>query len=255
MIDTHTHPYLPEFEDGGDSAVENALRAGVTHIVLPNVDASSVEPMMRLHARYPEQTSVAIGLHPTEVDEGWEEVVDSFERLLDRSHDFKAIGEVGIDLYWDTSRRDNQIDAFARQLQIAVKHRLPVIIHNRDGLAETLSAIRQVRPDVPLVFHSFTGSSEDVAAIRQVCDPYFGINGVVTFKNAGQLRESLPVIGLDRILLETDAPYLAPVPFRGKRNEPANIPLICKKVAETLGVSSDEVADATTFNAKKIFKI
>lgn len=254
MIDTHTHPYLEEFSDGGADAVRRALAAGVSHMVLPNVDEGSIAPMMALHEKFPGHTSVALGLHPTELGENWEKTVDSMEARLSEGG-FVAVGEVGIDLYWDKSRREDQIKAFKRQLRIADSLRLPVIIHCRDGLDETISAIDDIRPSVRLIFHSFTGSPDDVRKIREVCDPMFGINGVVTFKNANPLREALQEIGTDRLLLETDAPYLAPVPFRGKRNEPAYIMSTLHKVAETLGTSPASIETATDNNAKETFRL
>ena len=229
-----------------------ALSVGVSHMVLPNVDTASVAPMRMLHGRFPQHTSMALGLHPTEVGDDWREIVADMERQLSQGG-FVAVGEVGVDLYWDKTRREQQLLAFAEQLRIAERLRLPVIIHCREALDETLSVIAEVSPSVPLIFHSFTGSADDVRKIRGVCSPMFGINGVVTFKNAQPLRDALPEITLDRILLETDSPYLAPVPHRGKRNESSYLPAICAKVAETLGVTSEEVDRATTRNAKEVF--
>lgn len=254
MIDTHTHIYMEEFSDGGADALARALSAGVSHMVLPNVDTASVAPMLRLHERFPECTSAALGLHPTEVGDDWKEIVADMERQLSEGG-FVAIGEVGVDLYWDKSRRDQQLEAFAEQLRIADRLGLPVIIHCREALDETLSVISEVKPKVRLIFHSFTGSADDVRRIHRVCGPMFGINGVVTFKNAKELREALPEITLDRILLETDSPYLAPVPLRGKRNESSYLPAICAKVAEALGVASEEVERATTRNAIEVFSL
>ncbi len=254
MIDTHTHPYLPEFEEGGDEAVKRAFEAGVDHLVFPNVDASSIGPMMDLHRRFPEQTSVAMGLHPTEVGEDWEETVGMMTGLLEKGG-FIAVGEVGIDLYWDDSGEQRQKEAFRRQLELAERLRLPVIIHCREALRQILEVIREVKPTVGLLFHSFTGGPDDVRQIREVADPMFGINGVVTFKNAAPLRESLPEIGLDRIVLETDAPYLAPVPHRGKRNEPAYVTATCSCVAATLGMTYEEVERITDDNARKFFNL
>ncbi len=252
MIDTHTHLYLPEFPDGGDEQVKNAIGAGVNHLVFPNVDRDTISPMLALHNRFPENTSVAMGLHPTEVDENWKEVVADMQKLIAEGG-FVAVGEVGMDLYWDKTYRDEQMLAFAEQLRIAESMSLPVIIHCREALDETLEVIKRVRPTVKLIFHSFTGTPDDVRKIRKVCDPMFGINGVVTFKNADSIRDSLPEIGIDRILLETDSPYLAPVPNRGKRNESANIPYICAKVAEVLGKSVEEISNATSANACNTF--
>lgn len=254
MIDTHTHPYLQEFEEGGTEAVKRAIDAGVTHMVLPNVDTSTIGPMMNLHRLFPEKTSVAMGLHPTEVGEDWEETVAMMENLLENG-DFCAVGEAGLDLYWDATGEQRQREAFRRQLQNAERLRLPVIIHCREALEQVLEEISEVKPTVPLLFHSFTGGPEEVRKIREVADPMFGINGVVTFKNAASLREALPQIGIDRIVLETDAPYLAPVPHRGKRNEPAYITSTCRCVAATLGMTYEEVERITDSNAREFFHL
>ncbi|MDE6009446.1 MAG: TatD family hydrolase [Muribaculaceae bacterium] len=254
MIDTHSHPYLPEFEDGGEGAVDRAVAAGVSFIVLPNVDASSVEPMMHLHNLRPDTTAVALGLHPTEVNADWRVTVEEMERELKKGG-FAAVGEVGMDLYWDKTFRQEQMAAFERQLRISEELSLPVIIHCREALKETLEVIDKVRPSVPLIFHSFTGTREDVREIRKICNPAFGINGVVTFKNAGSLREAIPEIGIDHIVLETDAPYLAPVPKRGKRNESSFLPFILCGVAEALGMTPEDVERATDSNARKLFNL
>lgn len=252
MIDTHTHIYMEEFSDGGADALKRALSVGVTHMVLPNVDASTIPMVRSLHGRFPADTSMALGLHPTEVGDDWREIVEDMERQLSEGG-FAAVGEVGVDLYWDKSRREQQLEAFAEQLRVAGRLGLPVIIHCREALDDTLAVIDEVKPGVTLIFHSFTGSADDVRKIRGVCDPMFGINGVVTFKNAQPLRDALPEIGLDRILLETDSPYLAPVPHRGKRNESSYLPAICAKVADTLGVTCAEVERVTTRNAEEVF--
>lgn len=249
MTDTHTHLYMADtFPDGGVEAVNRALEAGVGHMVFPCVDWESIDSLLRLHSAFPENTTVALGLHPTEVKEDWSRVLDKMETLLPGP--FKAIGEVGIDLYHDASMREAQKAAFGRQLGWALEHSLPVLIHCRGGVEDTLEVIRDSGGSgLPLVFHSFTGSVQDVARIREVCDPWFGINGVVTFKNAPALRGALAEIGLDRILLETDAPWLSPAPLRGRVNESSRIPLIRDCIAATLGVSPEQVEKATDDNA------
>lgn len=253
MTDTHTHLYMDAFSGEEAAAVERAIAAGVTQMIFPGVSPESHEAMIALHARFPENTKVAVGLHPTEVKEDWAEVLDGMESHL-AAGGFSAIGEVGIDKHWDDSNIGMQMLAFARQLEWAVRYNLPVIIHCRDGVDETLEVIRNAGDKLPkLIFHSFTSGLEDVRKIREVCDPYFGINGVVTFKNAASLREALPEIGIDKIVLETDAPYLAPVPHRGSRNESSYIPLIRDKVAETLGISPEETERITDFNAEQLF--
>lgn len=254
MIDTHTHLYLDDFGDDSGAAVRRALDAGVSHMIFPNVDASTVAPMKELHYRFLEETSIAMGLHPTEVRGDWLRVVREMEKELSDGG-FVAVGEVGMDLYWDKMFRLEQMEAFYAQLQIAGRLNLPVIIHCREALQETLEVIKSAQPAVPLVFHSFTGSREDVKKIRGICSPMFGINGVVTFKNAVQLRESLHEIGIGNILLETDSPYLSPVPNRGKRNESSNIPYICNKIGEVLGLRSETVSEITDNNARNTFKL
>lgn len=254
MTDTHTHLYMPDaYPDGGVEAVENAIKAGVSQLVFPCVTLESLPEMRRLHNAFPENTRLSLGLHPTEVYDNWSNVLDKMEEML--PGDFAAIGEVGIDLYHDASRREEQKLAFARQIKWALKFDLPVIIHCRDGLDDTLEVLGKFKGKLPkLIFHSFTGSKADVVRIREICDPWFGINGVVTFKNAPELREALPEIGLDRILLETDAPWLSPAPKRGQRNESSRIPYIRDKVAEVLEISPELVERTTDASAASLFK-
>lgn len=253
MTDTHTHLYMDAYAGEEAETVCRAIAAGVDRLVFPGVSPESHESMMNLHRQFPEQTKVALGLHPTDLGDNWRETLNEMEPLLE-SGVFSAIGETGIDLHWNSENVEAQKEAFARQLKWAQKYELPVIIHCRDGVKETLDVIKNLKGALPkLIFHSFTSGVEDVKRIREVCDPWFGINGVVTFKNARSLREALPVIGLDKMILETDSPYLAPAPHRGERNESSYIPLILAQVAETLGVSKEEVEEVTDLNARKIF--
>lgn len=255
MIDTHTHIYMPEsFPEECADAVDRAVAAGVQTMILPAVDRESASEVAALHASCPARTRTAMGLHPTEVGEDWQKELEDIIEILTPTSPV-AIGEVGIDLYWDASNLQLQKDAFIAQLQLAKTLDLPVIIHCRDGLDVCLECLMQVDSLPKLVFHSFTGSPDDVRRIRQICDPYFGINGVVTFKNSGSLPDAVKEIGLDRLLLETDSPYLAPVPKRGRRNESAYLTFINSKIAEILNLSTDEIDRATTRNAKDLFKI
>ncbi len=256
MIDTHTHLYLPEFDSdgGGVAAVQRALNVNVAHLIFPNVDRSTIEPMEHLAAQFPDNISCAMGLHPTEVNDNSDADLDFIiKKLTCERGKYVAVGEIGIDLYWDATFRHKQIEVFDIQLAMAQRLGLPVIIHCREGLAETLGVLRNY-PNVPAVFHSFGGTITDVDAIREVGDYYFGINGIVTFKNS-KLREVLSHIGLERILLETDSPYLAPVPHRGRRNESAYIPHICAHIAQALGVAPSEVDRVTSLNASALFGI
>lgn len=246
--------------DGCVNAVDRAVAAGVGAMVLPAVDRESALEVVALNAARPNATFTAMGIHPTEVGEDWREELDDIIRIL-RPTSPVAIGEVGIDLYWDDSNLSLQKDAFIAQLLLAVKENLPVIIHCRNGLDVCCDCILEAKKligsvELPsLVFHSFTGSPDDVGRIRKICDPYFGINGVITFKNSGSLPDAVREIGINRILLETDSPYLAPVPKRGRRNESSFLPYINDKIAEILGISSEEVNIITTHNAKQFFKI
>ncbi len=253
MIDTHTHIYLEEFDDDRDEVMARSKESGVSHLVFPNVDLSTIEPMYVLHHKYPDYTSMAMGFHPTEVKDDYRDALAVVESHLDDER-FVAIGEVGIDLYWDTTFRSEQKIVLAEQVKWAIDRSLPLIIHCREGLDDVLDVFARFSELPPTVFHSFTGSIDDIRRIRNLGDFYFGINGIVTFKKSA-VPEILPEIGISRILLETDSPYLAPVPNRGKRNESSNIPHICRCIATHLDLSCDEVSQITDNNARKLFGI
>lgn len=252
LVDTHTHLYLDDYGPDRAAAVDRAIAAGVPWMIFPNVNAASVAPMMELAARYPENVATCVGLHPSDVKEDWSAQLDVIESILrDRANRFVALGEIGMDLYWDKTYADEQCQALERQIDWAKEMSLPVIYHCREALDETLEVISGGRV-TPGVFHCFGGSADDVERIRRVGDYYFGIGGIVTFKKS-TLPAVLPVIGLDRILLETDAPWLAPTPLRGKRNESAYMVHTARAVADILGVTLEEVAARTTANARRLF--
>lgn len=263
MIDTHTHLYLDNFDDiaagcnpalmeGQVAAVDRAVAAGIRKMIFPNVDRSTVEPMRRLAALRPDVTTMAMGLHPTEVKENYrQELAFMMEELRKNASDYAAVGEVGIDLYWDRSFEKEQMVVFDAQVSEAEQLGLPVIIHCREGLPQCLEVL-SAHPGVKAVFHSFGGTEADVDSIRRVGDYYFGINGIVTFKNSG-LRQVLPAIGAERILTETDAPYLAPVPFRGKRNESAMMVKTTEEIARALGMEFSRLEKITEDNAISLF--
>ncbi len=253
LVDTHTHLYLPNFVDEQPDAVSRAIDAGVEKMIFPNVDLTTVKPMIELAQRYPENVSMAMGLHPTEVKEDWRDVMGEIEQYIGDGKGYVAVGEIGIDLYWDKSFVEEQMQVFERQVAKAIDLNLPAIIHCRDGLPQALEVLQGL-PGAKGVFHSFGGGESDVDAIRRIGDFYFGINGVVTFKNS-RLRDTLPAIGLERILLETDAPYLAPVPHRGKRNESSYLSLIASHIAENMDCDVNKVAAETTANAERLFTI
>lgn len=261
MIDTHTHLYMAEYDvdgqaegslEGQCAAVDRAVAAGVDIMVLPNVDRASMAPLKALHAARPDKTLMAMGLHPTEVKEGWQTELAFIEQDI-RAGCYSAVGEVGIDLYWDKTFEREQMRALDRQLSVASELGLPVIIHCREGLDRVLE-VMQGHLGVGAVFHSFGGTVGDVERICSVGDYYFGINGIVTFKNS-TLRDVLPAIPRERILTETDAPFLAPVPFRGRRNESAMIAYVVEAVAHSLSITPREADMLTAANARRFFNI
>ena len=256
FIDTHTHLYLEDFGNGGADVVRRAIDAGVHHMIFPNVDLSTVTPMKALASKFPNHTSMAMGLHPTEVNESWKQSLEVINEYISDGSEYVAIGEIGMDLYWDKTFRTEQMQAFERQVQTAIDLDLPVIIHCREALDETLEVLSGFQGKRPRgVFHSFGGTRDDIEKIRdRAGDFYFGINGVVTFKNCA-VRDSLATIGMERLLLETDSPYLAPVPHRGKRNESAFITHTAAYIAQHLDIPVERVAEATSRNAVRLFKL
>lgn len=257
MIDTHTHLYLQDYGEDKCAAVDRALSCGVSMMVLPGVDADSIAPIRDLHALRPEATAMCAGLHPTEVKpENWREHFERIEAELRANRDsYVAIGEMGLDLYWEQDKLPIQLEVAEAQLQLADELNLPVVIHCREAMPQMLDLMRARKGRLPnMVFHCYSGTADDVRRLRTLePDVKFGIGGVVTFKKS-PLPEILSVIGIDHILLETDAPWLAPVPMRGKQNESAFIPFIAAKIASELQLTVDEVDNRTTSAANKFFK-
>ena len=253
LIDTHTHLYTEEFEADRELTVIRAVEAGVTRLFMPNIDDTTVEAMLALcdahDCCYP-----MIGFHPTCVDENWKERLQTVKQWLTSDpHRFYGIGEVGIDLYWDKTFRKEQMAAFEEQVNWALEYELPLIIHCREAypeLLEILSAYK--RAALRGIFHSFTGSLEEASRLLEYESFMLGINGVVTFKKSS-LPEVLQNVPLKRIVLETDSPYLAPVPYRGKRNESANLVKVAERLSEIYGIPLSEIAAQTTENALKVF--
>lgn len=252
FIDTHTHLYVPEFDKDRKEVMARAIEAGVGHFVLPAIDSKHTQAMHTLHAQYPEQMSMMMGLHPTHVGDDFEQELDHVEAQLKTSR-YVAVGEIGIDLYWDASTLSLQQQAFHQQIQWALDYDLPIVIHCRNAFNEVFEVLDQYKSEkLRGIFHCFTGTEEDAqSAISH--NMLLGIGGVVTFKN-GKIDQFLSNIPLEKIVLETDAPYLAPVPHRGKRNESAYLPLIAQRVADLYGVSLESVAAQTTANAHHLFR-
>ena len=253
FIDTHSHLYDEAFAEDMDLAVERAIQEGVSQIILPDIDSNSREQMFNLAHRHPEHLYPCLGLHPTSIDAGWKTEMEKMEGFKDES--IVAIGEIGIDCYWSKEFLEQQKEAFVQQLHMAHERNLPVIIHSRESTEIILDILKKCRAlNLRGVFHAYSGSKETYREIQKSGDWYIGIGGVLTFKKAS-IAETVKEIPLERIILETDSPYLTPVPFRGKRNESAYIPHIAYKLAELKGLDIREVAIQTTENAKSLFKI
>lgn len=255
FIDTHTHIYGEEYDADREQVISRAVEAGAQKLLLPNIDEASIGPMTALCAAHPGLCHPMMGLHPTELPEHPHQLLDRMERLLEaEGHPYVAIGEVGIDLYWDDTRREEQTDTFRRQAEWAVKYRLPLMIHTRKAHRELVDTLRPLSGDLSGVFHCFSGSREEAAELLRLFPGFcLGIGGVVTFKNAklpATLRDAVP---LSRIVTETDAPYLTPTPHRGERNEPAYIPLITRKIAEVYDRPTEDVERQLIENALRIF--
>ena len=252
MIDTHSHIYSEDFDADRSEVIRRAQEAGVTKIIMPNVDSESLPGMLETERMFPDVCLAAIGLHPTSVKENYLDELALVKSELERRK-YMAIGEIGIDLYWDKTFYTEQVFALQTQVQWALDSNLPVIIHVRDSHKETIEALQPFKnKGLRGVFHCFTGSSKEAEEIAELGDFMLGIGGVVTFKNSG-LAGNLKDIPLTKLVLETDTPYLAPVPFRGKRNEPAYTALVRDKLAEVYQVSAEEIDEITTRNAEKLF--
>ena len=254
FIDSHCHLYLDEFAADRAEAIKKSVDAGVTKILLPNIDATSWQPMHELCNSFPEVCFPMAGLHPTSVlPDTIEQEIAELTHQLD-TYDFIGIGEIGIDLYWDKTYQGLQEEIFLYQIQLAKKYKLPVAIHVRKSFDEVWRILKhETGPYLKGVFHCFPGDERQARLVNEA-GFLLGIGGVVTFKNS-HLQKVVAEVGPEHIILETDAPFLAPAPFRGKRNEPSYIPLIAEKVADLCGISVDEVADITTANAVKLFNL
>ena len=253
MIDTHAHIYASEFDNDRDEVVKRALEQGIDKILLPNIDLESIEPMLKTEAAYPEICRSMMGLHPCYVDGNVEQTLAIIRGWFEK-HNFIAVGEIGIDLYWDKTFRAEQEMAFVTQLNWAKEMNLPVVIHTRDSIEETLTLLSQEQDgSLRGVFHCFGGSVEEAQAINEL-GFHLGLGGVSTFKNGG-MDKVIPHLDMNWVILETDCPYLAPVPHRGKRNEPAYTSLVAARVAELRGESVEAIDALTTKNAEALFNL
>jgi len=253
ITDTHTHLYSDEFDLDRTDMMQRAISQGVTRFFIPAIDSSCTQSMYDLEKAYPENVFLMTGLHPTYVKENYQEELKHVEaELLKRK--FYAIGEIGIDLYWDKTHLKEQQIAFKHQIQLAKKNKLPIVIHCRDAFDEVFEVLESEKgPDLFGIFHCFTGNYEQ--ALQAISfNMKLGIGGVVTFKN-GKIDQFMHQIELKHIVLETDSPYLAPIPYRGKRNESSYIVNVVEKLSELYQVSVNEIAAITTQNSKAVFGI
>ena len=251
LIDTHCHLYNKDFDRDRDDMMQRAEKEGVERFYLPMVDSESRAALLELEARYPGVCFGMTGLHPTSVKSNYPDELRIVEEDLMR-RSWAAVGEIGLDFYWDRTFERQQYEAFHMQIGWAVKHNLPIVIHSRDSMKESIGVVREHRATgVRGVFHCFGSGVDDALAIIEL-GFFLGIGGVLTYKNSS-LPDVLKEVPLSSIVLETDAPYLAPVPFRGKRNEPAYLQYVVERLAAVMGVSVEEVAAATTANARKLF--
>jgi TatD DNase family protein len=254
FIDTHSHIYLPDFAHDRNQVLNAAFDSDVNTMLLPNIDSNSIDSMLKLCRDYPKNCFPMIGLHPTSVKENVEDELAIVEKLL-KENTFVAIGEIGIDLYWDKTFAPEQEEAFKFQVELAKQHKLPIVVHSRDSFDVLFRLLDKLNSDdLRGVFHCFTGTEKQAEKIVNEYGFLLGIGGVITFKNSG-LENQIKNIALEYFVLETDAPYLAPIPHRGKRNQPSYIPLIAQKLAQVKAVSIEEIAATTSMNAKKLFNL
>lgn len=253
LTDTHTHLYSRQFAEDREQMMQRAFDLNIKRFFVPAIDKSYAPAMFDLEKNYPKNVHLMMGLHPTSVKENYEEEFAFVEQQF-AERDFVAVGEIGIDLYWDKSTLAIQQDAFKRQIQLAKRKNLPIVIHCRESFDEIFDVLETEKDDKLFgIFHCFTGSKEQAERALSF-NMKLGIGGVVTFKN-GKIDQFLNEISVEHIVLETDSPYLAPVPFRGKRNESSYLMLVAEKVAQLYGISVEELANITTQNSKDIFSI
>lgn len=256
FIDTHTHLDGAEFDADRDEVVARAKAAGVGKVFVPAIDLPSVNRVLAVCERYEGYAYPMIGLHPEEVNADWQDVLARMEEYLKQpDYPFIAVGEVGLDFYWSREFGKEQLEAFEKQVEWSVRYRLPLMIHCRKGQQEMVKILRRYEQNLPGgVFHCFTGNEKEAAELLSFSRFALGIGGVLTFKKS-HLPEVLPHIPIDRVVLETDSPYMAPVPMRGKRNESAFVRYVLERMAECYNMTCDQVAEATDRNVERIFKL
>ena len=255
LIDTHAHLYVEDYKDDLANIVQQSKDNNIVKVLLPNIDQSTISALKKASDNYPDFFLSMMGLHPTIVKENYKSQLDVIYNELYSTNRYVAVGEIGIDLYWDTTYVDEQTESFETQLRWSIDKNLPVSIHSRNSHKEIMKSLRRVGENKLLgVFHSFSGNVSELDELLSFENFYIGINGIVTFKNS-TLSTVLKNCPMERIVLETDCPYLTPVPFRGKRNDPIKVKYVAEKIAEIKGISIEEVAAQTMKNGKELFRI
>ena len=254
LTDTHTHLYLKEFGEDRDDVMKRALDQDVRYMIMPNIDSSSIDDLHTLCDHYPSHCFPMMGLHPGSVDQHYQEELEKIGSLF-KKRTYYAVGEIGIDLYWDKTYKEQQKQAFRTQIEWAKDMQLPIVIHARDSFETIFEVLDDVNSDkLRGVFHCFTGTAEQAEKALSYGGFWLGIGGVLTFKNS-KLDKVIEEVDMENLILETDSPYLAPAPNRGKRNESSYIRLVADKLAAIKGLTTEQVAEITTANAEKLFKI
>jgi len=252
LTDTHTHLYSKDFDTDRSELIETAIKNGIKRFFLPNIDSESIPGMFQMEKQFPDNCFAMMGLHPCSVNATYQDELQVVKHWLSKRK-FIGIGEIGIDLYWDKTFLVQQQDAFRTQIQLAKEYNLPYVIHSRNSFNEVMEIVSEFKNDaIKAIFHCFSGNVQQAEEVIAAGNFKLGIGGVVTFKNSG-LDKVVEAIDLKHLVLETDAPYLAPLPYRGKRNEPDHLLLVAKKIAEIKNISVEEVAAVTTQNSIEVF--
>ncbi|MBS1617852.1 MAG: TatD family hydrolase [Bacteroidetes bacterium] len=255
LVDTHAHIYGEQFDSDIEIVLQRAYHSGIEKIFLPAIDHETHDRLLKLCQSSTGRQTIypMMGVHPCSINENYKQELATAVQYLDNGTKYYAVGEIGLDFYWDVTHKEQQFEAFEIQIGWAIERGLPIVIHSRKSTYDCIEVLKKYKGRIKGIFHCFSGSVEEAREIIKL-DFMLGIGGVVTYKNAG-LKEVLKEIGLDHVVLETDAPYLTPVPYRGKRNEPSYIRIIAEEVAAVTGLSLAQVADITTANALKVFQL
>lgn len=254
FIDSHSHLYLESFSEDLAQVIDRARSAGVSHILMPNIDSTTISGLLNVCAMYKDYCHPMIGLHPTSVDSSYKRELEIVKERLANPNNYIAVGETGVDMYWDKSFLNEQLLAFEEQINLALEYNLPIVVHTRDAFEQVYKLLLPYKnTSLKGIFHSFTGNEEEAIKLLEFDRFKLGINGVVTFKNSS-LSKTLEVVPLSRVVIETDAPYLTPAPYRGKRNESAYLKYTLVKVGEIYRKTADEIALATTQNTFEVFE-